>query len=128
MIASSLLLWYLMIMSIDAMNSVANADGDYLSKTLAVPTPQEWAEQIFFQQPKAHQLKHAGEHDGVEHNMDKLKLFFNGCHTRDVGNVTYQKFLKKSCGARRARLYKEKEKVSESGANKIVQPTQLFYL
>ena len=36
-----------------------HAEGDYLRNTLAMPTPQEWAEQIFSQQPKAHQLKYA---------------------------------------------------------------------
>ena len=55
-----------------------HAEGDYLRNTLAMPTQQEWAEQIFSQQPKAHQLKYAEEHDSVEQDMDKLKLFFNG--------------------------------------------------
>ena len=93
-------------------------DGDYLRKTLAIPTPQEWAEQIFYQQPKAHQLKYAKEHDSVKRDMDKLKLFFNGCHTRDVGDGTYQKVIKNSCDARRACLRKEKGEVNESGGNK----------
>ena len=95
-----------------------HADGDYLRKTLSMPNPQEWAEQIFSQQPKAHQLKYAEEHDSVERDMDKLKLFFNGCHTCNVGNGTYQKVLNNYRDAWRARLCKEKGKVSESGGNK----------
>eukprot|EP00957_Ditylum_brightwellii_P091145 6939678-Ditylum_brightwellii.AAC.1 len=40
--------------------------GDYLRKTLAMPTDQGWPEQIFKQQPKAHQARYAEEHDNVE--------------------------------------------------------------
>ena len=79
-----------------------------LRKTLAMPTDQEWAEQIFSQQPKNHQLKYAEEHEDVETNIDKLKQFFNGCHTRDVGDGTYARVLKNSRDARKARLQKER--------------------
>eukprot|EP00957_Ditylum_brightwellii_P134170 10229815-Ditylum_brightwellii.AAC.1 len=66
-------------------------EGDYLRKTLTVPTDQEWAEQIFEQQPKSHQGRYAEEHNNVELDVEKLKLAFNGCHSRDVADGTYAK-------------------------------------
>eukprot|EP00957_Ditylum_brightwellii_P015109 1139309-Ditylum_brightwellii.AAC.1 len=59
-----------------------------------MPTDQEWAEQIFEQQPKSHQARYAEEHDDVESDVEKLKLAFDGCHSRDVANGTYAKVLK----------------------------------
>eukprot|EP00957_Ditylum_brightwellii_P170910 13008447-Ditylum_brightwellii.AAC.1 len=67
-----------------------------------MPTNQEWAEQIFEQQPKSHQARYAEEHDDVESDVEKLKLAFNGCHFRDVANGTYAKVLKNARDSRRA--------------------------
>eukprot|EP00957_Ditylum_brightwellii_P118581 9043704-Ditylum_brightwellii.AAC.1 len=65
--------------------------GDYLRKTLAMPTAQEWVEQIFEQQPKSHQARYAKEHNDIESDIEKLKLAFNGCHSCDVADGTYAK-------------------------------------
>ena len=51
-------------------------NGPYLRHTFAKPNDQEWAEQIFSQQPKTHQARYAEKHEDVETDIDKLKLFF----------------------------------------------------
>eukprot|EP00957_Ditylum_brightwellii_P091314 6953336-Ditylum_brightwellii.AAC.1 len=76
--------------------------GDYLKKTLAMPNEQEQAKQIFRQQPKSYQARYAEEHNGVESDVEKLKLAFNGCHSRDVADGTYAKVLKNARDPRRA--------------------------
>eukprot|EP00957_Ditylum_brightwellii_P118699 9053639-Ditylum_brightwellii.AAC.1 len=67
-----------------------------------MPTNQELAKQIFEQQPKSHQARYTKEHNNVESDVEKLKLAFNGCNSRDVADGTYAKVLKNACDSRRA--------------------------
>ena len=44
--------------------------------------------------------------------MEKLRQFFNGCHTRDVDDGVYAKVLKNASDARKARIAREKGEVT----------------
>ena len=89
-------------------------NGPYLRHTFAKPNDQEWAEQIFSQQPKTHQARYAEKHEDVETDIDKLKLFFNGCHAKDVSDGTFAKVLKNARDSRRARIARERGETTNS--------------
>ena len=52
-----------------------------------MPTAQELAEQVFQQQPKAHQEKHSAENKELGSDLEKLTI--KGCHPVDLSNGTY---------------------------------------
>ena len=74
----------------DEWRSYLKADG-LLRRTMQLPVAQEWAEQIFRQQPKPHRTENAVHHRRVETSVDALKQFFNGCHMRDVHDGTWNR-------------------------------------
>ena len=76
-------------------------EGSMPRNTLAAPTEQQWADQIFSQQPKTHHLKYNEKHEEVDKDFPNLKLFFNGFHKREVSEVTFSRIMKNSADARK---------------------------
>jgi hypothetical protein len=56
-------------------------EGEYLCRTMDVPTAQEKSEQIFFVQPKVHQNKFANLNKTVPANPLRMIAFFEQCET-----------------------------------------------
>jgi hypothetical protein len=68
--------------------------GGYLRQTMEVPTAQEKSEQIFFAQPKAHQLKFADLNKTVHTDPIKLIAFFEQCQATDKTTGILEKIAK----------------------------------
>ena len=95
-------------------------DEGYVRFTIARATAQEKCEEVFFQQPKAHQGKYAEKHEDVEDDQDKLRVFFNGCMTADKNDGTFAKIMKSqddAIRARAAKAAKERSSNRPSGRN-----------
>ena len=81
-------------------------DSRYLRVQLSPATAQETAEQVFIHQPRKHQAKYAAKHDEVEPDIEALKTYFYGYHTKDVNNGTFDaidKSMKQQRGARKSK-------------------------
>ncbi len=68
--------------------------GGYLRQTMEVPTAQEKIEQIFFAQPKAHQLKFADLNKMVPTDPLKLIAFFEQCQATKETTGVLEKIAK----------------------------------
>eukprot|EP00957_Ditylum_brightwellii_P136273 10392844-Ditylum_brightwellii.AAC.1 len=68
---------------------VHHLDSGYINITIARLTDQENVEAIFSHQPKCHQAKYVLEKEEVKHDLKKLQVFLNGCHTADEADGTY---------------------------------------
>lgn len=89
-------------------------DEGLVRTTLSRATDHEKCEEVFVQQPKAHQGKYAEKNDEVESDLDKLKIFFNGCMTADKNDGTYAKIVKAQADGARARAAKAAKERSAS--------------
>eukprot|EP00957_Ditylum_brightwellii_P098543 7506694-Ditylum_brightwellii.AAC.1 len=99
---------------------VCHLDSRYLNITIAMLTDQENVQAIFSHQPKRHQAKYTLEKEEVKNNLEKLSVFFNGCHTADEAGGIYTAVIKNQCDSKRACNRKESGKQSNcaKGANK----------
>jgi hypothetical protein len=68
--------------------------GNYLHRTMDVPTVQEKSEQIFFLQPKAHQNKFANLNKTVPVNPLRMIAFFEQCQVTNKAAGILKKIAK----------------------------------
>jgi hypothetical protein len=69
-------------------------EGNYLHRTMDVPTVQEKSEQIFFAQPMAHQNKFANLKKMVPANPLRMIAFFEQCQATDKAAGVLEKIAK----------------------------------
>ena len=94
----------------------------WLRCTLAMPTAQEQADQIFLHQPTPHQDKYAENNKTVSTDTDELRTFFEGQHMLDVSSGHYKQLCAKLKQQAIARKKKEKAALEEESSTKR-QPT-----
>ncbi len=68
--------------------------GNYLRRTINVPTAQEKSEQIFFAQPKAHQNKFANLNKTVPANLLRMIAFFEQCQATNKAAGVLEKIAR----------------------------------